>query len=185
MNLHLNAPKDFEVHPDRPANIRVIEIVPSQMVTRQSIEAPRTEHGQVVPDVERDILKLVVVERHRATGNVGVGFVRRLQAQGWRAGLHRRPRRPQRRCGRRRRRRHRSSCGRTEAAARRPGRRGAGNSQNRPSITDCRPCIRPPAGGGNSADCRCECRRARVGLRPGCALMTLSFLSLSPSRNSG
>jgi adenine deaminase len=30
----------------------------------------------VVPDVGRDILKLVVVERHRATGNVGVGFVR-------------------------------------------------------------------------------------------------------------
>jgi adenine deaminase len=29
-----------------------------------------------VADVERDILKIVVVERHRATGNVGVGFVR-------------------------------------------------------------------------------------------------------------
>ena len=26
--------------------------------------------------MERDILKLVVVERHHATGNVGVGFVR-------------------------------------------------------------------------------------------------------------
>ena len=30
----------------------------------------------VFADVDRDILKLVVVERHRATGNVGVGFVR-------------------------------------------------------------------------------------------------------------
>jgi adenine deaminase len=29
-----------------------------------------------VSDVRRDILKLVVVERHRATGNIGVGFVR-------------------------------------------------------------------------------------------------------------
>ena len=76
MNLRLDAPKAFEVRLTRPANIRVIEIVPSQIVTRQSIEAPRIEHGQVVPDVERDILKLVVVERHRATGNVGVGFVR-------------------------------------------------------------------------------------------------------------
>ena len=27
-------------------------------------------------NLDRDILKLVVVERHRATGNVGVGFVR-------------------------------------------------------------------------------------------------------------
>jgi adenine deaminase len=32
--------------------------------------------GEAVPDVKRDLLKLVVVERHRATGNVGVGFVR-------------------------------------------------------------------------------------------------------------
>jgi len=50
--------------------------VPHQIVTRQLLETPRTENGQVVPDVERDILKLVVVERHHATGNVGVGFVR-------------------------------------------------------------------------------------------------------------
>jgi len=29
-----------------------------------------------VADVERDILKIAVIERHRATGNVGLGFVR-------------------------------------------------------------------------------------------------------------
>ena len=34
------------------------------------------EHGEIVADTARDILKLVVVERHRATGKVGVGFVR-------------------------------------------------------------------------------------------------------------
>jgi adenine deaminase len=50
--------------------------VPNQIVTRQIIVTPRAENGQVVPDVARDILKLVVVERHHATGNVGVGFVR-------------------------------------------------------------------------------------------------------------
>ena len=36
----------------------------------------KIEDGEVVADTGRDILKLVVVERHRATGNVGVGFVR-------------------------------------------------------------------------------------------------------------
>jgi len=56
--------------------IRVIEIVPQQIVTKEAIEAPKVESGKIVADVERDILKLVVVERHRATGNVGVGFVR-------------------------------------------------------------------------------------------------------------
>jgi adenine deaminase len=76
MNLRCNAPEDFQVRAKGGAKIRIIEIVPHQIVTRQVIETPRTENGQVVPDVERDILKLVVVERHHATGNVGVGFVR-------------------------------------------------------------------------------------------------------------
>ena len=76
MNLRYNGPDDFAVRAKRGANIRVIEIVPHQVVTRQAIETPRTDGGQVVPDIARDILKLVVVERHHATGNVGVGFVR-------------------------------------------------------------------------------------------------------------
>jgi len=77
MNLRYNAPKDFEVQFDhQPKKIRVIEIVPNQIVTRQRIETPLTRNQHVVPDVESDILKLVVVERHKATGNVGVGFVK-------------------------------------------------------------------------------------------------------------
>jgi len=76
MNLRHIAPEDFLVRVKRAARMRVIEIVPNQIVTRQVIEAPRAEGGQVVSDVERDILKLVVVERHRATGNMGLGFVR-------------------------------------------------------------------------------------------------------------
>ncbi len=59
-----------------PRKIRVIEIVPNQIVTKERIESPKLEGGQVVADTQRDILKLVVIERHRATGNVGVGFVR-------------------------------------------------------------------------------------------------------------
>ena len=76
MNLRYQAPRDFEVRLDRAARIRVIEIVPNQIVTRELIETPRTSNRFIVPDLERDLLKLVVVERHRATGNVGVGFVR-------------------------------------------------------------------------------------------------------------
>ncbi|MEY2519424.1 MAG: adenine deaminase [Verrucomicrobiota bacterium] len=79
MNLSYRAPADFEVPvpPDASSKkIRVIEIVPHQIVTKEILESPRTLDGQIVSDIERDILKLVVVERHRATGNVGVGFVR-------------------------------------------------------------------------------------------------------------
>jgi adenine deaminase len=74
MNLRYK-PVDFEVKA-AGGKIRIIEIVPQQIVTKQIIETPKIESGQVVADAARDILKLVVVERHRATGNVGVGFVR-------------------------------------------------------------------------------------------------------------
>jgi len=53
----------------------VIEIVPHQIITRSTDVRPKTERGLVVSDTERDVLKLVVVERHRATGNIGLGLV--------------------------------------------------------------------------------------------------------------
>ena len=76
MNLSYRAPVDFELSANRAKKIRVIEIVPHQIVTKQLLETPKIVDGKIVADPARDILKLVVVERHRATGNVGVGFVR-------------------------------------------------------------------------------------------------------------
>ena len=57
-------------------NFPVIEIVPGQIITRKKMVKVKTKHGVVVPDIEEDILKLVVVERHRATGNIGLGMVK-------------------------------------------------------------------------------------------------------------
>ncbi|HEY82097.1 MAG TPA: adenine deaminase [Dehalococcoidia bacterium] len=52
----------------------IIEIVPSQIITHKKRAKVKTRDGAVVPDTERDILKLVVVERHKATGNIGRGL---------------------------------------------------------------------------------------------------------------
>jgi len=49
----------------------VIEVVPGQIITKKLMEKLTS-----IPDLEKDILKLVVVERHKATGNIGVGLVR-------------------------------------------------------------------------------------------------------------
>ena len=76
MNLSYRAPEDFAVNANGAAKIKVIEIVPRQIVTKTAVEKPKIVDGQIVSDIARDILKLVVIERHRATGNVGVGFVR-------------------------------------------------------------------------------------------------------------
>jgi adenine deaminase len=53
----------------------VIEIVPGQIITKKRVEKVRVVDGVIVPDISRDILKLVVVERHKATGNIGLGLV--------------------------------------------------------------------------------------------------------------
>src|SRR4051812_8927225 len=77
MNLSYRAPADFETPVPQngaPPRIRVIEIVPHQIVTKEVFATAKLANGKIISDPERDILKLVVVERHRATGNVGVGF---------------------------------------------------------------------------------------------------------------
>lgn len=61
--------------PEDATEIRVIEAVEGQIVTGHRTVPARIEDGRAVAEVERDILKLAVVERHRNTGNVGVGFV--------------------------------------------------------------------------------------------------------------
>jgi adenine deaminase len=53
------------------ARVRVIEIVPEQLITIARDE----KTGSGLPDPARDIAKIAVVERHHATGRVGVGLV--------------------------------------------------------------------------------------------------------------
>ncbi len=55
--------------------VPVIEIIPGQIITRKRQEKVKVVEGAVVSDVDRDILKLAVVERHHATGNIGLGLV--------------------------------------------------------------------------------------------------------------
>jgi adenine deaminase len=61
--------------PATSAKVRVIGIVPGQLLTQQLIREAPVRDGRLVSDPSRDLLKLVVVERHRGTGNVGLGLV--------------------------------------------------------------------------------------------------------------
>ena len=56
--------------------------------------------GQVVADPERDLAKIAVVERHHATGRIGLGLVRGFGLRRGRVRLDRRARRAQPRRGR-------------------------------------------------------------------------------------
>ncbi len=64
--------------PAEAGPVRIIEVVPDQIVTRQRIEEPPLADGRVVAAPVRDIAKLVVVERHGASGGVARGLVRGL-----------------------------------------------------------------------------------------------------------
>jgi adenine deaminase len=55
---------------------RVIGIIEGQLLTTAHVEEVRVEDGVAVADPDRDMLRLSVIERHHATGNVGMGFVR-------------------------------------------------------------------------------------------------------------
>jgi adenine deaminase len=54
---------------------RAVGAIDGQIVTRQLEVEPTIVDGEAVVDVERDLLKLVCVERHRASGNVGTGYI--------------------------------------------------------------------------------------------------------------
>ena len=60
----------------RGENFPVIEIIPGQIVTKKRIERVKAKEGVITPNVEEDILKLVVVERHKASGNIGLGLAK-------------------------------------------------------------------------------------------------------------
>jgi adenine deaminase len=53
----------------------VIEVIPGQIITRKKQMKVSVKDGFVVPDTKQDILKAAVVERHKATGNIGLGLV--------------------------------------------------------------------------------------------------------------
>ncbi len=65
---------DFRVTASGP--IRVIGVEPDQIVTRALVEEPTRRAGEVIADPERDLAKVAVIERHRGTGRIGIGFVR-------------------------------------------------------------------------------------------------------------
>jgi adenine deaminase len=66
---------DFNIRAEGK-EIRVIEVVPNQIVTKERIEKAALRDGLAIADLERDILKIAVLERHLASGNIGLGFVK-------------------------------------------------------------------------------------------------------------
>jgi adenine deaminase len=73
VRIRLMNPADFRITAAGP--VRVIGVDAGEIVTRARIVDPARRDGELVSDPSRDVAKAAVVERHRETGRIGLGFV--------------------------------------------------------------------------------------------------------------
>ncbi|MCP4344592.1 MAG: adenine deaminase [Desulfobacterales bacterium] len=66
---------DFSI-PAKTNRAKVINIIPDQLITHQSIMDVSVSGNMAVPDTSRDMLKIAVVERHSGLAKTGKGFVK-------------------------------------------------------------------------------------------------------------
>lgn len=79
VNVRWITPEDFKIsvnEPDGKICVKAIEVVPHQLITKSVESEALVEDGNAISNVENDTLKICVIERHRATGNIGKGFVK-------------------------------------------------------------------------------------------------------------
>ena len=55
---------------------KTIEVIPHQLVTKSTVSKIKIENGNAISNTDTDTLKVCVIERHRATGNIGKGFIK-------------------------------------------------------------------------------------------------------------
>lgn len=67
--------EDFKIKAESDT-VRAIEVIPHQLITKSVTSKISVVDGYAESNVESDTLKICVIERHRAGGNIGKGFVK-------------------------------------------------------------------------------------------------------------
>jgi len=77
VNIKWLTAEDFRIPaPTAPGTkVRVIEARQDSIITGERIASPKVEDGLCVSDLERDIVKVFVIERHTGSGSIGKGFI--------------------------------------------------------------------------------------------------------------
>lgn len=55
---------------------KIIEIIPNSLITKELVASVTKDNGHFVSSTTEDFLKIAVVERHKQTGNIGLGIVK-------------------------------------------------------------------------------------------------------------
>ena len=75
VNVKWITPEDFRIEANGN-KVRALEVIPHQLITKSIVSEVKIENGNAISNVDTDTLKICVIERHRATGNIGKGFVK-------------------------------------------------------------------------------------------------------------
>src|SRR5699024_4603191 len=58
-------------------SVKTINVLPHQLITKMSVEHIKIDDNNLAQsNIADDVLKIAVIERHRASGNIGLGFVK-------------------------------------------------------------------------------------------------------------
>lgn len=73
--VNINWPSVRLEIPAGAAQVRVIGAIEGQLMTEERILPARVVDGKAMADPDNDVLKMAVVERHKASGALGLGFI--------------------------------------------------------------------------------------------------------------
>lgn len=78
INVHWLEPEQFAIKapPGDECNVHVIEVTDGSLETKRTSMRLRARGGHLHADPQRDLCKVAIIERHQASGNLGLGFVR-------------------------------------------------------------------------------------------------------------
>lgn len=72
---NLKTPADFNLASDSPKTVRVVEIIEDQLITKSTTADLDIHDGNLMADLENDVLKLAVVERY-GNNRMANGFIK-------------------------------------------------------------------------------------------------------------
>ncbi len=76
-NVIIKNPEDFEIktHIKNNVNVKIIEAIDSELITHEITDNLKVQNEIIQPDIEKDILKISIVERY-GHNNVSNGFIK-------------------------------------------------------------------------------------------------------------
>ena len=75
VNVKWIEPDDFKIKAESDM-VKTINIRPQQLITDMTVEEIIVKDGYAESNLENDVLKIIVIERHSASGSMGKGFVK-------------------------------------------------------------------------------------------------------------